>query len=260
MHRLAHRRPLVFSGLVTVAFVLLLLVTSIAAQTRDDPIAQQTWSTVGRLVITWLGAALLLWLGWHDEAGLPGKSKPYAWLLTLPPMVYLLLVYPPLFTGGYGLDLSEPRLSAAVATNVAAAGVMEEVVFRGIVLTALLRLWGRRGGGLLRALVVSSALFSAPHLLNLLAGNDLAFTLAQLVWAFLLGGVFGALVIATGSLWTAATVHAVCNAVMHLNRLGETVTPSTLTAVGLALAPLPLVVYGWWLLQTAHDRDALPPA
>ncbi|MEM8934655.1 MAG: CPBP family intramembrane glutamic endopeptidase [Acidobacteriota bacterium] len=156
----------------------------------------------------------------------------------------------------------EPMLLALlVGANGFAAGVAEEIVFRGLVLYALVRAWSDDLHGLIRAVAVSSFLFASPHLLNLLAGNDPWFTGAQLVWAFLLGAAFALLVLVGGSLWPVALVHGLGNAVMHLNRLGETVAPEPTTAVLLATAPIPLVVYTAWLFGRSRARaTALTPS
>jgi membrane protease YdiL (CAAX protease family) len=154
-----------------------------------------------------------------------------------------------LFTGKLSLNLQDTFLSGLVAANGFAAGMMEEVVFRGLVLCALLRRWGGRKHGLARSLIVSSLLFSVPHALNVFAGAEILRVLAQLVWAGLLGIVFGTLLMAGGSLWPIAALHGLGNAVIHVNRLGATVELTPRSALILALAPIPLVLYGLLLLR-----------
>jgi membrane protease YdiL (CAAX protease family) len=179
-------------------------------------------------------------------------------VLIVAPLAYVLLVYPILFTGSYRLSSDDGSLLALVAANGSMAGVMEELVFRGLVLGALLGLWGTTERGLWRALVVSSLFFSLPHLLNVLAGADPLRTAAQLVWALLLGGVFGALTVAGGSLWPAALFHGVGNALIHTNRLGHEGATDPTTAVLLALAPVPLVLYSWLALRRLRRLGPAP--
>jgi membrane protease YdiL (CAAX protease family) len=174
-----------------------------------------------------------------------------SWGITLPVAVYSLLVYPLLFTGKLGLNLSQPSLAAGVALNGFAAGALEDLVFRGLILSLLLnsnsddQSWNKMWG----AILISALLFSLPHLLNLFAGHAEARVLAQLVWSFLLGVVLACLRITGRSVWPVAVLHGVMNAFVHVNRLGIEIQPSPLRAAALALAPVPLCIYGAILLR-----------
>jgi membrane protease YdiL (CAAX protease family) len=251
--RFADDRPILFSVLVTLAFVVLLVVVAVASRLLPGETGLELGGTLGRLLM----AALALWalasLGWLRPAGLAGPGSAAAWLGVLPPFVYLVTVYPLLLTGDLALQLEEPVLASLVAANGFSAGVMEEIVFRGLVLCALIRHWEghwRTGrAGIVKALVLSSLLFSAPHALNLLTDADPTRVLAQLAWAALLGAVLGMLVLAGESLWPVAALHGLGNAVVHLNRLGREVELGAGSAVLLALAPIPLLLYGWLLLR-----------
>jgi len=248
-------KPILFSISTTLIFTAFLIATAIIQKTASEPITQEALGALGRTVI---GAVALVcltncgWLGWLATGG-----SQTSWLLILTPLLYVLAVYPPLFSGGYRLPSEDGTLLSMVAANGFTAGVMEELIFRGLVLGALLLRWGVTGAGLWRALVVSSLLFSAPHALNILSGAQPLTTLAQLVWAFLLGMVFGSLLVAGGSVWPVAALHGISNAFVHANRYGHDVPPDLSSAVLLALAPLPLVWYSWVLL---HRGRRLPPA
>ena len=87
--------------------------------------------------------------------------------------------------------------------------------------------------------------------------------LAQLVWSFLLGVVFACLRISGRSIWPVAALHGVMNAFVHVNRLGIEIQPSLLRAAVLALAPVPLCVYGAMLLRkkvTNQSENGANPA
>src|SRR5437667_1817834 len=57
-----------------------------------------------------------------------------SWAIVLPVALYSLIVYPLLFTGTLRLNLNQPNLAAGVAFNGFAAGALEELVFRGLIL------------------------------------------------------------------------------------------------------------------------------
>jgi membrane protease YdiL (CAAX protease family) len=245
--QLATRRPLVFSALVTLIFIVALVAVVVGQTAAVQPSLQEAIGAVGRAVI---GGGALIWLaglGWRRW--LAGAGSRAAWLLIVPPLTYVLLVYPPLFAGTYRLPGEDGFLLAMVAANGFMAGAMEELVFRGLVLGSLLRRWGVAGRGLWRALIVSSLFFSFPHALNILTGADPLRTASQLIWALLLGVVFGTLTVAGGSLWPVAILHGLSNALIHANRYGHDVATDIATAALLALAPLPLIWYSWLALR-----------
>lgn len=252
--RFADSRPVLFSVLVTLAFVVLLVVVAVVSQALPGERGLEVGGAVGRLVMAGLGLWALSSLGWLREAGLAGFGDRVAWLIVLPPLVYVALVYPLLLTGDLALNVDRPIQAALVAANGFSAGGMEEIVFRGLVLCALLRRWGHDRRGIAGSLALSSLLFAAPHALNLLTDPDATRVLAQLGWALLLGVVFGMLVLAGESVWPVAALHGLCNAVVHLNRLGREIDVGGTSAVLLILAPLPLLLYAGFLLRRRQAR------
>lgn len=105
------------------------------------------------------------------------------------------------------------RMSAAmiVTANLLYAGIctgiVEEAVFRGVIMTALERRWGRPV-----AVLAPSVLFGVLHIV----GNDLdILSMVQLVLAGTMVGVLFSLVACgTGSIWNGALLHGVWNAVL----------------------------------------------
>jgi membrane protease YdiL (CAAX protease family) len=78
-----------------------------------------------------------------------------------------------------------------------ASGVPEELLFRGALLPASFPDW--------RGAALSAALFGALHVSG---GRNAAFAL----WAAGVGGVYGAAMLATGSVWVPAAAHVAANA------------------------------------------------
>jgi len=90
-------------------------------------------------------------------------------------------------------------------------GIWEEVSFRGVMMTLNLRKYSR-----VTVLFVVSILFGLFHFLNLLAGNDLVLTGMQVIYAALLGFLFGYLFIKTKSLIPSIILHYLINSVGQL--------------------------------------------
>ena len=101
-------------------------------------------------------------------------------------------------------------------------GIVEEAVFRGFIMTALERRWGRGA-----AVLIPSILFGAVHIM----GNELdGPSMAQLVIAGTLVGILFSLVaLETGSIWSGALIHGVWNCVlMSILHIGPEADPGAL--------------------------------
>ena len=101
-------------------------------------------------------------------------------------------------------------------------GIVEEAVFRGFIMTALERRWGRSA-----AVLLPSILFGALHIM----GNELdVLSMVQLVAAGTMVGVLFSLVaLETGSVWNGALIHGVWNCVlMSILYIGPEANPGAL--------------------------------
>lgn len=101
-------------------------------------------------------------------------------------------------------------------------GIVEEAVFRGFIMTALERRWGRTV-----AVLLPSVLFGAVHII----GNSLdAPSMIQLVLAGTMVGVLFSLVaLESGNIWNGALIHGVWNCVlMSILHIGPEADPGAL--------------------------------
>jgi membrane protease YdiL (CAAX protease family) len=83
---------------------------------------------------------------------------------------------------------------------------LEEVFFRGVLLTMLLRRHSPRG-----AIVYSAVAFGLMHLPGAFAGTPVVLVLAQAVWAFAFGLAYGYIFVRTGSLLPSMILHWLSN-------------------------------------------------
>jgi len=94
------------------------------------------------------------------------------------------------------------------------AGLFEEIVFRGIILTLLLAHHSEK-----KSLFISAVFFGVVHYANLLQGFNyeyFIFTTAQVIWAIGMGLFWGCLVIRTNSLLPSIILHYLSNALDSL--------------------------------------------
>lgn len=147
------------------------------------------------------------------DLGMPEFAVKKRWILTavlLPSLVkgsYLLA-----FSGQYvSSNMSGTQifntLSAGIAFTGIAAGFVEEMVFRGVILNVLKKKWNIQA-----AVIVPSILFGFVHILgmNFSVGSCLLVILA----GTMVGVMFSLIAIESGSVWNSGIIHAVWNIVI----------------------------------------------
>ena len=102
-------------------------------------------------------------------------------------------------------DTGEIILYAIYCISV---GVYEETVFRGLIFPLCLKISGGRKHGVFYAVLISSAIFGAVHLVNLFSGGGIGAVLLQTGYSFLIGGMCAVSVCLSENLFTAVAVHA----------------------------------------------------
>jgi membrane protease YdiL (CAAX protease family) len=103
-------------------------------------------------------------------------------------------------------DLSGDLPPGSPSLLFSIAGALEEVAFRGIVLTVFLNKYSER-----KSIVFSSLGFSLMHLLNLTNGADFMWVMGQVIWAFIIGLFYGYVFVRTRSLLPPMIVHYLGN-------------------------------------------------
>ncbi|MBE6944158.1 MAG: CPBP family intramembrane metalloprotease [Ruminococcaceae bacterium] len=106
-----------------------------------------------------------------------------------------------------GLTLpADLSISVLMAVNMAIAGYVEEVIFRGFLFRAMAK------DGLKSAVIVSAVTFGAGHIVNLGNTADTYGVLLQICYAIAIGFLFTVIVYKGGSLWPCILSHMFVNA------------------------------------------------
>jgi membrane protease YdiL (CAAX protease family) len=260
LERLAGRRPL---GVALGAVVVVLVVMGVAAAAgavvlgadlsgAQSQIAGQVGGIAFLLLVLWM-------LGWLDAAGVSRLGPGRVWLVT-----WIILIYTGVcalwsFFGTVAVDLSVDAAAGPVLLSTTLAGVVEELLFRGLVLYVLVAGWGGTRRGVAAAVVVSALLFGASHLVNLASGAA-DITLLQTTEAALSAVVYGALVVVGRSVWPAVALHSLVN--LLVNTAAENVSGFEVGAsdyVMFTLLQIPVVLFAVHLLATqALDSTQRP--
>ena len=105
-----------------------------------------------------------------------------------------------------GLGLTAPAVvSIMMAVNLAVAGYVEEIIFRGFLFRAMAK------DSLRSAIIVSAVTFGAGHIVNLANTADTLGVLLQVCYAIVIGFLYTIIVYKGGSLWPCIVSHMFVN-------------------------------------------------
>lgn len=192
-----------------------------------------------------LAVVMLMYLrrsGIDEDIGLgvePAVSATRMWFYL--PLVILVAL--PLLRGIRD-DLTM-LVIAAMILHYVGAGFLEEALFRGLLLQALLRKWRP-----LWAVVLTGLTFGFGHATSLFIGQTGTDTMLQIINATVVGLIFTLVVIATGSLTAVIVVHILYNVIAESSHVTE---GPGIIVTGIVV----LLIYGSWLLFGAGALDRL---
>jgi membrane protease YdiL (CAAX protease family) len=266
----AARYPFLFALIYTLIVFAILVIFDFLAPGNGVGVGQ----LIELIVQAILAVGVLIWLGWLRDAGF---NSPGHWhdlyVLWLPALITLLVLLPLFFVLP---RVTNPALLAYVVLYALLTGLNEEAAFRGVVLQAL------RPYGPVAAALLSALLFGLVHLNNLIhtGGSVVAFasvvTLAQVVWAFLMGVGYAAFRLRTRTIWPLMLLHACSDLAIDVAIFATVKGAGTIPARGLLVAgtilitlDLIMAAYGLFLLrplnrqwmkekQAAQEPSAIP--
>ncbi len=264
--RLADRRPFGFILLTLLAWITAsALIIVAAANLLKTPLGNPFIQLAGSLSATGLLLLAASRLGWLRNLGLTRMGSWPAWALTLLLAIFLVLTDLYAFVGKSDFDLravvNHPE-ARVILIHTPLAGLVEEILFRGFLLYALLRVWGKTRQGLIASLLVQAALFGVLHALQMLAGTPPTAAIANVFGTFIFGVWAGALVLIARSLWPAILLHTLSNAALLLKGLTSPwVSPAYRGYLQAALFELPLALLGLWaVLKILPAQTPASPA
>ena len=263
MHKIklfASGHPLAFALIVTFVFILLVIVSSmLGAVWPGEPYGQYIGGTIGRGISSAILLVALSRLGWLRRAGFTRPGRSQAWWIGLLLLAYWIPVSAYAVTRNLDFGISDRALLSLLALFFMTHGFLEEVAFRGLILYAFVRVWGRTGRGLLKSVLVSSLLFGGMHVIYIFSGTPLPALPLQMVETFCLGIFLAALVLRGGSIYPAAFFHGIVNLAGFLNLLHNSFDGIPTSAwLSLSLLMLPLAIFGIFLLRGVHHRSIVP--
>jgi uncharacterized protein len=198
---------------IFVVFVVWLGITiGLAPRGMGDPTLQIARSIGWQFVIGCTIALVAHLAIIPDDRGY-GMPKPSAiWIMLLP-----LTICAALFGVAESSGLPALNVILLIFFNAVLIGTSEEVMFRGLIFSAL-----RMRLNVRLASIMSSALFGLSHVSNSLLTGDLRASVLQALSAMMLGEFLAVLRMRTGSLWPCILFHTLWNmGLVLMSQAGE---------------------------------------
>ena len=264
LKRFANKRPLLFALFTILGwFVIAAIAVALASVLLGRPYFEYVPQSVGALTATAF-VILMTWrMGWLRASGIAATGSWQAWLIALGLFIYFIFVLWPAFFGRIPSELVEIPSSGvdqSLFWRQLLVGVTEEILFRGIVLYILVRVWGRTRRGIVASVAVSAALFGIFHMLQVIAGRSASMALMASLESFASGLWWGAYAIHWRTIWPVAAIHAGSNiAVLVALEVVPTGLELSMTGYSLAiLLQVPLITLGYWWLTKEGAYPVVP--
>jgi len=260
----ANRRPFVFGLLILLAWILLAgFITASVVQLFQLPLDNPFTHLAGTLSATVIVLFYTYRLGWLQEIGVTDFGTINTWGLTIILGFFVVLSGFYAYFGNLSFELNalyDTSDARVILLQTLLTGFVEESIFRGVLLYAFVRIWGKTKKGLVAGIVTQAALFGVLHALQAFYGVTPVAAAANVLATFIFGVWLGILVLLSGSLWPAILLHTASNAFLLIKGISSSwIEPAYLGYLREAIVGLPLVLIGLWVLLKAgaHRRFVL---
>ena len=198
-----------------------------------------------------------LWFRPEFEGMLKG-DLPLGFLLGLIELIYVVVTFAVSMMFGYELNI-KPLTSVIIFSSLG-AGLGEEFIFRGVLISTLMRQW-KDQNKFRSAAVLSGIVFGLIHATNVFAGADPLRTLLQVIGAVGIGIMFTAVYLRSGSILPCMFYHTLHDiiAIAGESEVTETgiITASKISMGDGAnlLMSLVLAAIALWLLRPEKNEE-----
>ena len=251
--RIANSKPLVFTLLLLLIWIVLAgIINGIVVFLFKIPLDNLIVLQTGNLVATFILLIITLRLGWLYKIGIVKFGVPSTWLITITLTICIIIV------GFFSFfeditfvfnSLYTTQEARNILIRSLLVGLVEETVFRGVLLYSLVRVWGKTRRGIVASIIVQAALFGILHSLQVLAGASTNAAMANVLETFIFGVLAGAVVLFGGTLWPAVLLHTASNAFLLIKGLSNPwIDPVSIGYIKEALLELPLALLFIWIM------------
>ncbi len=161
-----------------------------------------------------IGAAVFLVLLLNEGYRVLNPLQKPFWrslLFTLPPLLVVVNNMPILsmLWGDAYVVHAAPVYWVWFALECLAIGLFEELAFRGVIFLMFAEKRHTTRKGLFWSLILTSAVFGAVHLANVLLGAGIGGVILQIGYSFLIGAMCSVVLLKTRNIWLCVLLHAI---------------------------------------------------
>lgn len=227
LYRLFRMPPFGFAAIITICFLLVIKVPVkelFALFLNEGAAALLEYIVLGSGIIA-LTVFLAFRGGLEEQGGFIIKNTSSVYLLFIP------LVFPGLLALGNIMNAKAPVFftTLVLLIQLLIKGICEEVVFRGLIQARFLKHRAWHGKTVFRFIVYAAVFFGISHYANLLYADFISIT-RQVIYAFYMGLLFGALLIRVKNVWLIGLMHGLVNFIFSIGAL-ESETSNEMPAV-----------------------------
>lgn len=210
-------RPIIFSLIVYVLWESIGTLVSFSISKTTENIENTLNGYYASILLKELITFLILYILFHKKVGLTpkkGTARSFRLWILIPPLMQICDDAITTLHGTRVLSLLSCKgLCFFVICGMASLsiGLLEEYVWRGIVLNRFLSMWEKSKNGIWFSVLISSLFFGLCHFMNLMAGQTFLDTTKQVITAFCMGVFLAALFLQTQNLIFPIMVHGMCN-------------------------------------------------
>ena len=204
--------------LITIALVALAVTTFVLFELQGKVLTNDLIVNLmlGRTIYQLSIGALFIWLIYimgDRRYLLLNRTTKKKLLWCIPCLITCLVNFPwyGVFSGHIYISASSFGYIGLYTVFVISTALVEELVFRGVLLNLVFQYVRKTKLPYVFSVLISSAIFAAFHLFNLIEGASIQSVLLQMVYSFLIGCMFAVIQIKTGSVWYCVIFHALFN-------------------------------------------------
>lgn len=209
--------PIIFSLSVYVLWELVGTLVSYGISKATEDIENTLDGYYVSILLKEFTTFLIMYILFHKEVGLTSKkgtARSFPLWVLFSPLIQICDDIITMLHGAKAISLLSCKgLCFIVICGVASLsiGLLEEYVWRGIVLNRFLSMWKKSKNGIWFSVLISSLFFGLCHYMNLISGQAFADTTKQVITAFCMGVFLAALFLQTQNLTFPIMVHGMCN-------------------------------------------------
>jgi membrane protease YdiL (CAAX protease family) len=245
----AVNRPFLFGLVLIVVYAILGALTYPAHFLFPDSEVGQLYGDALSKFIIFLCFLLILWrFGWIKASRINRLGNILTWVIVIIILIYKIPLELYAFTGDFAIKFPNSPLAVANLVYSLQTSLVEETIFRALVLVAMISAWGETKNGQIKAVLLSSLFFGVLHMFNIFI-RPFGVVLFQAIVVSLPGILYAALVLSRKSLWPAIVLHWLTNAAVNIKLVGNDAFQETISMwIIYAIILIPIVAYSIFLI------------